>query len=113
MKGITIPENIRRLIDGKPYDSDDIGMSGSQIMIFDDSVLKIVKYRKANEDTVHMLRWLEGELPAPKVICFERDSDYQYLFMSKVPGKMSCDEYYLEHPHELLALLAKGRPVLP
>lgn len=112
MKDIIIPENIRRLIDGKTYDSDDIGMSGSQIMIFDDSVLKIVKYRKENEDTVRMMRWLEGKIPAPKVIRFERDSDYHYLLMSKVPGKMSCDEYYLEHPHELLALLAKALKML-
>lgn len=112
MKGIIIPENIRRLIDGKTYDTDDIGMSGSQIMIFDDSVLKIVKYRKENEDTVQMMRWLEGKIPAPKVIHFERDSDHQYLLMSKVPGKMSCDEYYLERPHELLAMLAKALKML-
>ena len=98
MKEIIIPENIKKLIDGKTYDSDSIGMSGSQIMIFDDSVLKIVKCRKENEDTVQMMRWLEGKIPAPKVIRFEADSDWQYLLMSKVPGKMSCDEYYMEHP---------------
>lgn len=32
--------------------------------------------------------------------------------MSKVPGKMSCDEYFLEHPQELLALLAKALKML-
>ena len=112
MKDIIIPENIRRLIDGKIYDSDGIGMSGSQIMIFDDSVLKIVKCRKENEDTVQMMRWLEGKLPVPKVIYFEIDSDRQYLLMSKVPGKMSCDEYYMEHPKELLTLLAKALKML-
>ena len=112
MKDIIIPENIRRLIDGKTYDSDGIGMSGSQIMIFDDSVLKIVKYRKENEDTVQVMRWLEGKIPVPKVIRFEIDSDRQYLLMSKVPGKMSCDEYYMEHPKEQLTLLAKALKML-
>ena len=112
MKEIIIPENIRRLIDRKTYDSDSIGMSGSQIMIFDDSVLKIVKYRKENEDTVQMMRWLEGKIPVPKVIRFETYSDRQCLLMSKMPGKMSCDEYYMEHPKELLRLLAKALKML-
>lgn len=109
---IYIPDNIRRFIGGKSYSFDDIGMSGSQIMIFADSVLKRVKYRKENEETVQMMRWLEGKIPIPRVICFERDSEYQYLLMSKVSGKMSCDEYYLEHPKELLGLLAEAMKML-
>lgn len=109
---IYIPDNIRRFIGGKSYSFDDIGMSGSQIMIFADSVLKRVKYRKENEETVQMMRWLEGKIPIPRVICFERDSEYQYLLMSKVSGKMSCDEYYLEHPKELLRLLAEAMKML-
>lgn len=112
MNDINIPDNIRRFIDGKSYSFDDIGMSGSQIMIFADSVLKRVKYRKENEETVQMMRWLEGKIPIPRVICFERDFEYQYLLMSKVSGKMSCDEYYLEHPKELLGLLAEAMKML-
>lgn len=107
-----IPDSVNMLIDGKPYVFDDIGMSGSKIMIFDDCVLKIVNYRKENEDTVQMMKWLEGKIPGPKVICYEKDSAHQYLLMSKVPGKMSCDEYFLEHPQELLALLAKALKML-
>lgn len=109
---INIPENIKRLIDGKNYDADNIGMSGSQIMIFDDMVLKIVKYRKENEDTVQMMRWLSGKLPVPRVICYERDAEHQYLLMSRVSGRMSCDEYYLEHPKELITLLAEALKIL-
>lgn len=107
-----IPDSVNMLIGGKPYVFDDIGMSGSKIMIFDDCVLKIVNYRKENEDTVQMMKWLEGKIPGPKVICYEKDSAHQYLLMSKVPGKMSCDEYFLEHPQELLALLAKALKML-
>ena len=44
------------------------------------------------------MRWLEGKLPAPKVLCYEKDEEHQYLLMSKVPGIMACDDYYLEHP---------------
>lgn len=107
-----IPESIANHIAGKQYSIDDIGMSGSQILIFDDAVLKIVKYRKENDDTVRMMRWLEGRLPVPKVICYESDAECQYLLMSRLAGKMSCSEYYLEHPQELLTLLAEALKML-
>lgn len=107
-----LPDNINRLTDGKSYTADNIGMSGSQVRIYDDSVLKIVNYRKENEDTVQVMRWLEGKIPVPKVICYESDLGHQYLLMSKVTGKMSCDEYYLERPQELLALLVKALKML-
>ena len=50
-----IPEAIRRLTAGKPYHADEIGMSGSQILLFDDMVLKIVKDREKNEETLPLL----------------------------------------------------------
>ena len=43
MNDANLPEGIRRLIAGKPYRMDDMGMSGSRIMLFDDCVLKIVR----------------------------------------------------------------------
>lgn len=107
-----LPESISRLIAGKQYSIDDVGMSGSQIMVFDNAVLKIVKCRKENDNTVQMMRWLEGRIPVPRVICYEHDAEYQYLLMSKLTGKMSCDEYYLEHPQELLTLLAEAMKML-
>lgn len=109
---IIIPNNIQNLIKGKSYEVDDIGKSGSQIMIFDDMVLKIVKYRAENDSSVEMMRWLEGKIPAPKVICYESDGEYQYLLMSKVKGTMSCDEYYMNHPKELFKLLAEALHML-
>ncbi|MDE7249660.1 MAG: hypothetical protein K2N82_07185, partial [Lachnospiraceae bacterium] len=107
-----LPESISRLIEGKQYSIDDVGMSGSQIMVFDDVVLKIVKCRKENDDTVQMMRWLEGRIPVPRVICYEQDNEYQYLLMSKLTGKMSCDKYYMERPQELLTLLAEAMKML-
>ena len=108
-----IPDTIKKLIEGKPYVSDDTGMSGSKIMIFDDSVLKIVKNGTGNEvAAAEIMRWLEGKIPVPQVIACETDDKYQYLLMSKVPGRMSCDAYYLEHPGELLACLTEAFTML-
>ena len=107
-----IPDSIKSLVDGKPYVSDRIGLSGSGILLFDDSVLKIAPFREENDRTIQMMKWLEGKIPVPRVLCYEKDADHQYLLMSRVPGKMSCDDDYLEHPKELLALLAEALELL-
>ena len=108
----TLPGSIFKLVDGKSYETDNIGMSGSKILIFDDSVLKVVPFCEKNDETIRMMKWLEEKLPVPKVIACEKDEEYQYLLMSKIPGKMSCDEYYMEHPKELLDILAKALKML-
>lgn len=80
-KDLYIPEKIQNLINGKSYEIDDIGKSDSKILIFDDMVLKLQKFRAENDSSVEMMRWLEGKIPAPKVICYETDGDYQYLLI--------------------------------
>ncbi|MCR5136519.1 MAG: aminoglycoside 3'-phosphotransferase [Oscillospiraceae bacterium] len=103
-----VPENIKRLTDGKPYETDDTGMSGSRVMLFGDCVLKIVKSRKENRETIRMMKWLRGKLPVPEVICFEEDEEYQYLLMTRMKGRMACDAEYLEKPEKLVRLLAEA-----
>ena len=105
---IVLPGSIRQMISGKAYQTDDIGMSKARVMVFDDCVLKIAPYQKKNEETVHVMRWLENKLPVPKVLCYECDAERQYLLMSRIPGKMACDAYYLERPQELAARLAEA-----
>lgn len=103
-----LPEAIRQRISGKAFQTDGVGMSGAQVMVFDDCVLKIAPYRKKNEETVAVMRWLADRLPVPRVLCYERDAERQYLLMSRVRGKMACDAYYLSRPEELTARLAEA-----
>ena len=107
-----LPKSIQRNIAGKAYRTDDVGMSKAKIYVFNDCVLKIDAKRQKNDETVAMMRWLEGKLPVPKVICYEQDEERQYLLMSRVPGRMSCDEYYLSRPRELVARLAEALQLL-
>ena len=109
---IFIPDTIKSIIGDLTYDLDTIGLSQSQVLMFPDIVLKIEKYSKNADKTVQMMKWLDGKIPVPKVLCHEVCGEYQYLLMSKVEGKMSCDTYYLERPHELLALLAEALEML-
>ena len=103
-----LPEKIRALITGKSYSLNGIGKSTAKVLVFDDCVLKIEPYQKETEDMVNVMCWLEGKLPVPKVMGFETDGDNQYLLMSKVTGKMSCDEYYMSRPDVLIKGLAEA-----
>lgn len=103
-----LPKKIEDMLAGKSYSADSIGMSDSQVYLFDDCVLKIERRRAENDDTVRMMRWLYGKLPVPQVLCYEADESAQYLLMSRINGRMACDTYYLEQPQELIALLAKA-----
>ena len=110
---LLIPDNIKKLIAGKKYTIDDMGKSGSTILIFEDCVLKILDSRLHNEESsVEVLNWLKGKIPVPEVLAFEKNGNYQYLLMTRIPGVMSCSEYYMEHQGELLPLLAQALKML-
>lgn len=106
------PEKIASYVLNEPCSLDAVGMSGSVVLTYEKWVLKIEPVTDWALRTVEMMKWLNGKLPVPKVIWHEVVNDKSYLFMSRIKGKMSCDEYYLEHPKELLALLAEGLKML-
>ena len=107
-----LPDTIAKMIAGKAFRANNVGLSGAEVMVFDDCVLKIAPFRKQNEDTVAVMRWLAGKLPVPEVLCYERDAERQYLLMSRVRGRMACDPYFMERPEELVARLAEALEML-
>lgn len=103
---IYIPSEIKKLIKGRSYEIDSIGLSGSTVIKLRDMVLKISETNKAFRNEVNAMRWLEGKLPVPRVIYHTEEGGKGYLLMSRVNGLMGCDRYYLERPDELKCLLA-------
>ena len=112
MNQIQVPSKIQALIENKTYRVDNIGQSGNQVLIFEDMVLKIEDSTTAMTEQVQMMQWLDGRIPVPQVLAYEEVDGKSYLLMSKIGGKMSCDTYYLEHPHILLEALANGLKML-
>ncbi len=111
---INFPERIKALVAGKNYTSDDIGKSQAKVLMFDTCVLKIEESSSKIAETVAMMRWLEGKVPVPKVIAYEKDkvTGLQYLLMSRITGIMSCDDYYMSRPKELCKHLAQALKLL-
>lgn len=112
MSELKMPLTIEALIKGKTYTMDDIGMSGNQVLIFEDMVLKIETDVESVNNQVRLMQWLEGKLPVPRVLAYEVEEGKSYLLMSKINGKMSCDTYYLERPEVLVNALAEGLKML-
>lgn len=109
---LQVPLKIRLLIDKKPFIVDDVGMSGNQVLVFEDMVLKIEDKETSMEKQVQVMQWLEGKIPVPQVLEYEEENGKCYLLMSRIDGEMSCNTYYLEHPDILLKALAYGLKML-
>lgn len=107
-----IPIKIKNIIGSRPFTIDKTGMSDSQVICFDDMVLKIEKQCEESDNEHQMLSWLLGRLPVPKLLCFEKSGSTNYLLMERVDGKMSCSTDFLEDPNLLTELLAEGLRML-
>ena len=108
MDKLLVPAEIQALIQDKPYTLDDIGLSGNKVLIFEDMVLKIEKAPGRTAEQVKLMRWLDGKVSAPRVLAYVEEEDKNYLLMTRMKGKMSCDTEYLENPSVLLEGLAEG-----
>ncbi len=109
---MNIPKSINEIIKNKSYSIDTVGMSDSQVICFDDMVLKVEKQQEESDNEHMMMRWLSDKLPVPEVLCSEKENGMSYLLMSRIKGKMSCSEELFENPKKLVKLLADGLRML-
>lgn len=107
-----LPEIIRTHIAEKTGHTDNIGMSGSCITVYDDCVLKIEDLTPCTAGNIETMRWLQRRIPSPQDIHHEQQDGKSYLLMSRIPGKMSCDPALLEQTQVVLNALADGLRLL-
>lgn len=107
-----LPEQIQCFIGERSYKLDDIGMSGSQVLLFDNMVLKIQPESDESRTEREMMRWLGGKLPVPEILCHEVADGISFLLMSHVAGKMSCDLTFINDPERLIDVLCEGLKML-
>ena len=107
-RDIELPESMRQCIGERSYSMDDVGLSGSAVLLFDDMVLKIEPYSEGQDTTVEMMHLLQDKLPIPQVLEYAVADGKSYLLMSRVEGEMCCSPYYMEHSEEMITLMAEG-----
>lgn len=109
---LNLPHKIKCLIGESDFSIDEIGMSDSTVVLFHDQVLKIQTINDEFEREYDVMKWLQGKLPVPKVLGFEREEKKNYLLMTKVPGEMSCANKFMNNPEQLTDSLAGGLQML-
>jgi len=107
-----LPERISDRIAGLNWNCDNVGMSNSTILLFDEMVLKIEKISRSSENERLLLGWLDGKLPVPKIIDTETRDGYSFLLMSRLPGEMACSDNNLHNIEDTIITLAKGLKML-
>lgn len=105
MDHLQVPKQIKKLIGDEPYYIDDIGKSESKVIVFSDKVLKIQEVSEESVNEIQVLTWLEDKLSVPEVIASQVEGSTHYLLMSKIQGKMTCDDVYMTDPEKLVKLL--------
>ncbi len=103
-----LPAGIKELIGDEEYHIDEIGLSDSQVIIFQDKILKIQEIGEESDNEYNMMQWLQGRIKVPKILRFEEQDGKNYLLMTKVPGEMLCEDRYLQNSEELAGILADG-----
>ena len=103
-----IPGEIQRIIGKETYSLDKVGMSGSEVRIYDNHVLKIEPQNEETDNAYAITKWLNHQLPVPTILAYCVKNDMAYTLMSKVGGKMLCAGEYLKDPEQLIKIAAQG-----
>lgn len=102
------PHQIAKRTAGKAFEMDTTGLSGSTVAIFEDMVLKCERVSEESENHLAMLKWLDGKVPAPRVIDSVEKDGFRWTLMTKVSGEMSCADVWREDPKRLVHVLAEA-----
>lgn len=100
------PPEIARLTAGSDFRLDNTGLSGSTVAIYGNMVLKSEPVSEESEHHTAMLRWLDGRIPAPRIIETVLGSGWRWTLMTRIPGEMACAEAWRADPHRLVRVLA-------
>lgn len=105
---ISIPEAIRQHLGNEACVRDQTGMSRSQVLLFEDLVLKIQPESAEADNEQAFLRWAMGRLPVPKLEAYLVEDGMAYTLTERLKGSMLCDREYMLQPQRLTELVAEG-----
>lgn len=105
---ILFPDRIKKIIGNCEYERNDVGMSDSKVLMFPEYVLKIQRLSPETKNEKDIITWLDKRLPVPQIAEYYVEDDTAYTLMTRIKGKMLCDEEFLNNPEMLINLAADG-----
>lgn len=116
MERLQLPEALENLLSGMTFEENKIGCSEAGVYRLRSTsgtcYLKVEPESGELQTEYENISWLRGRLPVPDIMGWYGDGVRNYLLLSEIPGTMSCDGYYLEHPSAAVSVLAKGIKLL-
>lgn len=103
-----IPEKIKKIVDNQNYTRNEIGMSESDVLIFPKYVLKIQKHTAETDNERDIAAWLNGRVSVPQILEYCVENETAYTLMTRVNGKMLCDEEFLSNPAKMIRYVSEG-----
>lgn len=108
MRHLELPENIQAIVGTKEYSLDNVGMSDSEVRIYDKFVLKIQPQSEETNNESAIAKWIGNQIPIPTILEYCVVNGMSYTLMTKIDGKMLCSVEYLGQPEKLINLAAQG-----
>lgn len=112
-----LPDELRDLIGTGETEINNVGCSGAVVIHLKEiaafgrpAYLKFKEYDpiESLEYEVGVLRWLQGKLPVPEVLYYNRIANIEYLLMSEIEGEDCSDEVMRAQPKHTVRQLAYG-----
>ena len=103
-----IPEKIKKIVDNQIYTRNEIEMSKSDVLIFSKYVLKIQKHTVETDNERDIAAWLNGRISVPQILEYCVENETAYTLMTRVNGKMLCDEEVLSNFAKMIRYVSEG-----
>jgi aminoglycoside phosphotransferase len=103
-----IPEKIKKIVDNQIYTRNEIEMSKSDVLIFSKYVLKIQKHTVETDNERDIAAWLNGRISVPQILEYCVENETAYTLMTRVNGKMLCDEEFLSNFAKMIRHVSEG-----
>ena len=106
------PASIAAALGRQAGQTDNLGKSGAQVLIFDEYVLKIRPADSPDTADVRILQWLAGRAPVPRVAAHEVLNGQDWLLMTRIRGEELCKPDVMNNATLLLDCMADALHIL-
>lgn len=101
-----LPLELQSYVEGQEYELNDIGMSESEVRIYDNYVLKIQPKSEETDNEYSIVNWLNHCIPIPSIPVYYKQGGRVYTLMTKIDGDMLCAKENLANPEMMIKMLS-------
>lgn len=109
-----LPERLKEMIKSCDWQRITIGMSASRTYrLTGENGVYFLKVQSVEVDTglfdeKERIEWLQGKLPVPKLLFYDKDEWNEYMLLSEVAGVIASDKHYETMLPQLMEQLGAG-----